>query len=94
MPEYTTHIYHQYVLRLRSSSSKLIEHLRNKSIDSRVYYPVPLHLQKCFKYLGYKKRDFPNSEDAAEKTLAIPVYPNLTKDEMDYITESIGEFFR
>ncbi len=94
VPEYNTHIYHQYVLRLNQSSSKLIEHLRNKGIDARVYYPVPLHLQECFKYLGYKKGDFPESEKAAQQTLAIPVYPDLTKKEMGYIITSIREFLK
>ncbi|MDI6606361.1 MAG: DegT/DnrJ/EryC1/StrS family aminotransferase [Candidatus Omnitrophota bacterium] len=91
--DYSTHIYHQYVLRLDSSSAKLIGHLRAQGIDSRVYYPCPLHLQKCFKYLGYKKGDFPESEAAARNTLAIPVYPDLTKTEMDYIISSIKEYF-
>jgi len=91
---YSTHIYHQYVLRLGCSSEKLVEHLRNKGIDSRVYYPVPLHLQKCFKYLGYKKGDFPESEKAAVQTLAIPVYPDLTEEEKNHIVESIREFLK
>jgi len=90
--EYSTHIYHQYVLRLGSPAKKLIEHLKNKGIDARVYYPVSLHLQKCFKYLGYKKGDFPESESAASHILAIPVYPDLARDEMDYIVKSIKEF--
>jgi len=94
VPEYTTHIYHQYVLRLEFSSSKLIEHLRNKGIDSRVYYPVPLHLQKCFKYLGFKKGDFTNSEKASKETLSIPVYPDLTNRELDFIAGAIKEFLR
>ncbi|MCX5703017.1 MAG: DegT/DnrJ/EryC1/StrS family aminotransferase [Candidatus Omnitrophica bacterium] len=88
------HIYHQYVLRLDRSTKKLIEYLRSKNIDARVYYPVPLHLQKCFKYLGYKKGDFPESEKAARQTLAIPVYPDLTKGEMDHIIISIREFLQ
>ncbi|MDD4979746.1 MAG: DegT/DnrJ/EryC1/StrS family aminotransferase [Candidatus Omnitrophica bacterium] len=94
VPEYANHIYHQYVLRLDGPSKKLIEHLRNKGIDARVYYPTPLHLQKCFKYLGYKMGDFPESERASCQTLAIPVYPDLTKDEMDYIIASIKESFK
>jgi len=89
---YSTHIYHQYVLRLDSSSAKLIEHLRSKGIDSRVYYPIPLHLQKCFRNLGYKKGDFPESEKASSNTLAIPVYPDLTKEELDFIIASMREF--
>lgn len=92
--KYSTHIYHQYVLRLGYHSNKLIEHLRNKGIDARVYYPRPLHLQECFKYLGYKKGDFPESEKASEQILAIPVYPNLTRGELDYIVQSIKEFLR
>lgn len=93
--DYTTHIYHQYVLRLRGKQSniKLIEHLRSKGIDSRVYYPLALHQQACFKYLGYRDGDFPESERAANQTLAIPVYPDLTRQEMDYIVQSIKEFF-
>jgi dTDP-4-amino-4,6-dideoxygalactose transaminase len=94
VPKYTTHIYHQYVLRLNTPSAPLIEHLRNKGIDSRVYYPLPLHLQKCFKHLNYKKGDFPASEKASLETLAIPVYPDLTKQEKDYIIASIREFVR
>ena len=94
VPEYNTHIYHQYALRLNTSSKKLIEHLRNEGIDARIYYPVPLHLQKCFKYLKYRKGDFPESEKAAVGTLAIPVYPDLTKQELDYIISSIREFLR
>ncbi len=94
VPKYDTHIYHQYVLRLSSSSKGLIGHLREKGIDARVYYPQPLHLQKCFRYLGYKKEDFPESEKASRETLAIPVFPDLTKDEMNYIINSIKEFMR
>lgn len=94
VPSHTTHIYHQYVLRLNGSSRPLMESLRNKGIDSRVYYPLPLHLQQCFKYLGYKKGDFPEAEEAALETLAIPVYPELTKKQKDYIVNSIKEFFR
>lgn len=91
--EYTTHIYHQYVLRLNTSSKKLIEYLRNRGIDSRIYYPLPLHLQGCFRYLDYKKEDFPESEKASLQTLAIPVYPDLTRKEIDYIIDSVKEFF-
>ncbi|MCM8795565.1 MAG: DegT/DnrJ/EryC1/StrS family aminotransferase, partial [Candidatus Omnitrophica bacterium] len=91
---YTTHIYHQYVIKLNQPSNGLIKHLRKKGIDSRIYYPLPLHLQPCFKYLGYKKGDFPEAEKAAQQTLAIPIYPDLTRQQMDYIVESIKEFLR
>jgi dTDP-4-amino-4,6-dideoxygalactose transaminase len=92
-PEYTTHIYHQFVLRLSSGSEKLIQHLLGKGIDSRVYYPVPLHLQPCFGYLGGNAGDFPESEKASQETLAIPVFPELTNEELAYIVDSIKEFF-
>lgn len=88
-----THIYHQYVLRLREKSKKLIVYLRDKGIDARVYYPVPLHLQGCFRDLGYKKGDFPESEEACAHTLAIPVYPDLTREEKDYIIQCIKDYF-
>ena len=90
--DYSTHIYHQYVLRVKTGRDKLIEHLKEKGIDARIYYPIPLHLQKCFKYLGYKKGDFKESEKASAEVLAIPVYPELTKEELDYIVASIQEF--
>ena len=93
-PAYTTHIYHQYILRLNGASQKLIEYLRAKGIDSRVYYPVPLHLQKCFKALGHKKGDFPESEKACKETLAIPVYPDLTQEKKYYIVSSIKDYFK
>ncbi|MDD2752626.1 MAG: DegT/DnrJ/EryC1/StrS family aminotransferase [Candidatus Omnitrophica bacterium] len=94
VPVYNEHIYHQYVLRVKSGRDKLMQHLIDKGIDARIYYPQSLHLQKCFKYLGYRKGDFPASESAAKEVLAIPVYPDLTKEEKDYIIVSIKEFFK
>jgi dTDP-4-amino-4,6-dideoxygalactose transaminase len=88
------HIYHQYVLRLKGGSAGLIAHLKQKGIDARVYYPLPLHLQKCFQYLGYKRGGLPESERAAQEVLAIPVYPDLARRQMDYIVTSIREFLR
>jgi len=62
VPAYTTHIYHQYTLRVVEGSSKrVVDYLQSKDIDARVFYPVPLHLQECFKYLGYKPGDFPEA---------------------------------
>lgn len=91
-PQYNTHIYHQYVLRIKRSNRKIVKFLRNKGIDARVYYPVPLHLQKSFKYLGYKKGDFPVSENAAHQVFAVPVYPDLKKEEISYIAKTVKEF--
>jgi dTDP-4-amino-4,6-dideoxygalactose transaminase len=89
--QYSTHIFHQYVLRSESINTKVIGHLNDKGIDARIFYPLPLHLQKCFRYLKHKKGDFPEAEKAAKHTIAIPVYPDLTKEEMDYIITSIKE---
>lgn len=92
VPNYTTHIYHQYTLKSPVSNKGIIGHLLAKGIDSRVFYPVPLHLQKCFKYLGYKMGDFPKAEKAAKQTFTLPIYPELTGEEKDYIIQSVREF--
>jgi len=86
------HIFHQYVIRVPQHRDRLAEHLKGKGVGTKVYYPIPLHLQKCFAYLGYKQGDFPESESAALETLAIPVYPELTEDEQRYVVDSIKSF--
>jgi len=101
VPGYNTHIYHQYVLMVKGNSAegrsdsggkeKIRKQLIKKGIDSRTYYSIPLHLQPCFKYLGYKKGDFPESEKFAKETFAIPVYPELSKKQMDYVVDAIEE---
>jgi dTDP-4-amino-4,6-dideoxygalactose transaminase len=91
-PHYSTHIYHQYVVRAAVSNKALMSHLQSKGIDSRIFYPLPLHLQKCFKYLGYRAGDFPQAELAAKQTVALPIYPELTGQEKDYIIQSVKEF--
>lgn len=88
------HVYHQYVLMTEPSlRDRLIEHLINNGIESRVYYPIPLHQQECYKDLGYKTGAFPNSEKASLATLALPVYPELKKSDMKFIVDKIKEFF-
>ena len=91
VPDYTTHIYHQYVLRSTNSNIGFMHHLQSKGIDSRVFYPIPLHLQKCFKYLGYKKGDFPQAEKAGKQTFTLPIYPELTGQEKNYIMETVSK---
>ena len=89
------HVFHQYVIRVAGNRrDALREHLRANGILADVYYPVPLHLQKSFAYLGYKEGDLPISEAAAKETLALPVYPELTDQQQDFVVSRIAEFFR
>jgi len=86
------HIFHQYVIRVPGNRDALMEHLKTHSIGSKVYYPIPLHLQKCFEYLGYKKGDFPQAEAAANETFALPCYPELTEEQQVYVIDTIKSF--
>jgi len=86
------HVYHQYVLLVdEAKRDHLIEFLVASGIESRVYYPIPLHLQECYKSLGYEKGDFPNSEKAALGTLALPVYPELKRADKKLIVAKVKE---
>jgi dTDP-4-amino-4,6-dideoxygalactose transaminase len=85
------HIYNQYMIRV-SNRDALRAHLKDKGIGNALYYPMPLHLQECFKDLGYKVGDCPESERAAKETLSIPVFSLLTAEEKDYVATSVLEF--
>src|ERR1700719_15992 len=86
------HIYHQYVIRT-AKRDQLREQLAKREIDSAIYYPLGLHEQKCFSYLGYKKGDLPETERAARETLALPIYPEVSREAQRYVVGTIAEFF-
>lgn len=89
---YNKHIYNQYTLRVKKREY-LREFLEANGISSISYYPVPMHFQKAFKPLKYKKGDFPESEKAAKEVLSIPIWPELGTDKITYVAEKINDFF-
>lgn len=87
------HIYNQYVILVPHDRDGLRQHLTAQEVGHEVYYPVPFHLQECFRYLGYQKGDFPHSEYAAEHSLALPIYPELTDEMKAYVVAKVLEYY-
>jgi dTDP-4-amino-4,6-dideoxygalactose transaminase len=91
--ENARHIFHLYVVRVAADlRDPLMAHLRAHGVGTKVYYPVPLHLQECFRYLGYQAGDMPEAERAARETLALPLYPELTLEQQQYVVDVLGRF--
>jgi dTDP-4-amino-4,6-dideoxygalactose transaminase len=94
LPEDTPgHIYNQFVVRC-PERDRLRAYLWKHGVETEVYYPLSLHLQECFRDLGYQVGDFPHAEAAAHESLALPVYPELTEDQQRYVVAQIGAFYR
>lgn len=99
---YAKHVYHLYVIQLNDGSleasnklrDRLKEYLTQQGVNVGLHYPIPLHLQECFKSLGYKKGDFPNSERIAETGLSLPMFPEMTDEQIIYVIGKVKEFFK
>jgi dTDP-4-amino-4,6-dideoxygalactose transaminase len=88
------HIYNQFVIKISQKRDELKTYLTNQGIGCEIYYPVPLHIQECFRYLGYRPEDCPVSIEAAARTIALPVYPELRYEQIEYVVEKIGSFVK
>ena len=87
------HIYNQFVVRL-ADRDRLRMFLKERGVETEIYYPVPLHLQDCFTQFGYHSGEFPHAENAARDSLALPIYPELPEEQQRYVVKQIGEFYR
>ncbi|NWF90112.1 MAG: DegT/DnrJ/EryC1/StrS family aminotransferase [Ignavibacteriaceae bacterium] len=94
---YAKHVYHLFVIKVNNGGSQkrdeLAQYLNSKGISTGLHYPIPLHLQPCFRNLGYKKGQFPVTESLAETGISLPMYPEITDEQIGYVCESINQFF-
>ena len=87
------HIYNQYIIRVENRDS-LIDYLRKKEIGCEIYYPVPFHRQECFSYLKCKDEDYPVSNSAASSSIALPIYPELSNEQIKFVVDTIADFMK
>ena len=87
------HIYNQYTIAIKNRNG-LEEHLTKNEIGHDIYYPLPMHLQECYKNLGYKIGDLPISEKCSKEVISLPIFPELTKEEQDFTIEKVKEFVK
>ena len=90
--DYAYHAYHIYAV-LAEKRNELKKYLEKKGIATVVHYPTPIHLQPAYKDLGYKRGDFPVTEDLAEKTISLPIFPEIKDSEIEYVCKTIREFY-
>ena len=98
---YAKHVYHLFVIQIVNDEqgrnlelrNSLAKYLKEKGINTGLHYPIPLHLQECFRYLGYKKGDFPAAEKLADSCLSLPIYPELNDEQIEYVCSNINNFF-
>jgi dTDP-4-amino-4,6-dideoxygalactose transaminase len=90
---FSTHTFHQYTIQVQDRRDELQKYLHSKGIPSMIYYPLPLHLQEAYHFLGYQKGDFPVSEKLSQQVLSLPMHTELAEEQLVYITSAILEFF-
>jgi dTDP-4-amino-4,6-dideoxygalactose transaminase len=93
IPDDGSHVYNLYTIQT-TQRDELRAFLTERGIGTAVYYPVPLHLQPCLKFLGYKEGDFPMAEQVSRRVLQLPVYPGMKRRQLQYVAESVREFFK
>lgn len=92
VPDYIKHVYHLFVIRVKNRS-ELAKFLAGKEISTALHYPIPLHLQKAYDYLGYKKGDFPKAEKCCDEILSLPMYPEMTEEQVMYVCNAVKNFY-
>jgi len=92
--ENSTHIFHQYTIRVLNGKRDLLKkHLQSRNIPTMIYYPLPIHMQKAYRYLGWNEGDLPVTEQLCKEVLSLPICPEIEREQLEYIAKSVLEFF-